>query len=146
MTGTDQIKKERYPVYPGEYRPPEMNFRKILQEIRRKEDAHPLINRSECEDYIKIEITAPGHKREDFIIRAFKDRVVVMAIKNKEETKTDPYLQQEFDFSCFSHCINLPPHADTDFARAEYKTGILHLYFPKESRPVQNSIHRIAVY
>lgn len=147
MTATEKFIDKRSP-YPGEYRPAFHNWNEIMMEVKRPHEGSckPSANISECSEYFKIEIIAPGHSRSDFMVSLNENILSVIAIKPKQENEQRSYRLHEFNFEYFSHELKLPENIDADFVRAEYKDGILSISFPKTSEPTSNMVHQIIVY
>jgi HSP20 family protein len=139
--------KNKLTGYPGVYKPPFFEWNKVMEELKEKREGciHPLTNISECPEYVKIEITAPGHKREDFIVSINNYKLFILVL-SKDESDTNEYQQHEFNYKCFSHSIDLPEYIDTDFLKADYKSGILTFYFPKVNTPTINSVEQVVIY
>ena len=134
-------------TYPGEYRLPPYDWNELIREIENRENpGHPLTNMSECNDYYKIEITAPGHKREDFIAMVSNHTLTLLVLSNESSLAENAYQQHEFDYSSFAHSVDLPHDADPDFAKAEYRMGVVNFYFPKVLEPVAHAVQRLVVY
>jgi HSP20 family protein len=147
LTASNYLSEKRS-AYPGEYIPPHYNRDQVMEEIQRPHEGSkkPSANVSESAEYYKIEIMAPGHTREDFVVNTENNEVSVVVMQTKSTTEKESYSRHEFNFDWFSHKIKLPKNVDADFVRAEYKAGILSMYFPKLNKPAINTVHRIIVY
>lgn len=141
-------KKHYAETYPGEYHPPFFDWDDLLIELRKSREgsSKPTANVSEEADHYKVEIAAPGHNKEDFIVNIHDKKLSVVARRPAYATGTQRYRIHEFNFECFSHLVELPDDIDPDFVRAEYRKGILAIYFPKVSAPAINMVHRIIIY
>lgn len=132
-------------AYPGAYSPPAFDWEELnkLLEESVKLDA----NICECPVFYKIDIVAPGHKREDFIVSVDNNNLDILAFC-KEPVSSGPqhFHMHEFNYNCFHHRIVLPENIDIVFVRAEYKDGILSFYFPKTTVPELNKKQQIVVY
>jgi len=140
--------KHHAETYPGEYHPPYFDWDDLMKELSRPHEGSvkPTANVSEEIDHYKVEIAAPGHNKEDFIVGINNTKLSIVAKKPAYSSETKRYRIHEFNFECFSHLIDLPEDIDPDFVRAEYRAGILAIYFPKISEPTINMVHRIIVY
>ena len=140
---------ERKPCgYPGEYIPPPFVWEDVISELNRSETEllHPHTNISETDEYVKVEIAAPGHRKEDFIVSVHNGQLSLIVLRRKPEASSEDYHQHEFSYGCFAHRVSLPDNIDPDFSRGEYLDGVLTFYFPKVKRPVPNIVHRLVIY
>jgi HSP20 family protein len=140
---------DSHSVYPGEYKPLPFEISEGREELDRPREgaSQPVSNVIECADHYKIEIVAPGHIKDDFVVTVDKGQVNVFAVKRRSKNKEQPYYHShEFNYDCFEHSILLPENIDTDFLSAEYKAGILSICFSKTDKPVLNTLHEVVVY
>jgi HSP20 family protein len=132
---------EKYPVYPGEYTS-FLEPEDVEEEHRKRKDIkikEPLVNVNESKDIFKIEVAVPGVKREENILS--------IIVVHKGETNEDRSSKlHEFDNDFLERHIFLPPGADIQFIRAEYKEGVLHFYLPKTIGPTNPVSASIIVY
>ena len=136
-----------YSVYPGEYRPRKFDRKQVCEPNLPVVSNKPAVNIIEQQDCYKIEVMAPGHSKDDFIVTAHKDRVSVFAVREKSpEESRGGYRLQEFDYNVLECDAPLPKNADSDFMSAEYRDGILNLCFFKSKTPAVHSFHPIVVY
>lgn len=93
----------------------------------------PAVNISESEENFKIDLAAPGLKREDFQINLKKD-VLTVSVENKNEDDKDnkQFSRREFNFGSFSRSFNMPENADTEQIAASYLDGILSITINKQ--------------
>jgi HSP20 family protein len=137
-----------YSAYPGEYRPPPFQWKELRKELNKppKGGSRPKVNISECADYYKIEIAAPGHCKEDFIIGIKRNKLSIVVLQQKKVVEEQYSQLQEFNYHCFAHSIDLPQNADPDFVRAEYTEGILCMCFTKTEQAALTTVHQVIVY
>jgi HSP20 family protein len=93
----------------------------------------PSVNVRETKDDFRLEVAAPGLKREDFNIKI--DNNVMMVTGEKEEqseTNDEYYNRKEFNYSSFSRSFHLPDMVNTDNIQAKYNDGILEICIPKK--------------
>lgn len=92
----------------------------------------PAVNIKESEVDFKLELFAPGLKKEDFNIEIDQR---TLSISSEKQTETDEnnekYSRKEFSFSSFKRTFNLPETVNFDAIEANYESGILHLRLPK---------------
>ena len=96
----------------------------------------PAINVVENEQNYRIEVAAPGLKKEDFTVHIDESNNLVINMEkkseNKEERKKDHYLLREFTYSKFMQTIMLPENVNKDGIQAEVKDGVLEIQLPKK--------------
>lgn len=96
----------------------------------------PAINVVENEQNYRIEVAAPGLKKEDFTVHIDESNNLVINMEkkseNKEERKKDHYLRREFTYSKFMQTIMLPENVNKDGIQAEVKDGVLEIQLPKK--------------
>ncbi len=96
----------------------------------------PAINVVENEQNYRIEVAAPGLKKEDFTVHIDESNNLVISMEkkseNKEERKKDHYLRREFTYSKFMQTIMLPENVNKDGIQAEVKDGVLEIQLPKK--------------
>lgn len=92
----------------------------------------PSVNIRETEDEFKLEVAAPGMKKDDFNI-AIKENILSISSEKKEENKEeeDKYTRREFSYHSFRRTFTLPNSIDENKIEASYKDGILELKIPK---------------
>ena len=136
-------------VYPGKYEPLPWQEKELQDEINRKgaRVIKPPVNISEMADFYKVEMAAPGFRSEDFIIYT-NGRTLSIAALNKKPVRQqeEHYCVHNFNCECIHRNLTLPADTDTNFATAEYRNGILELYFYKTTFPTLNPPGRIIVY
>ena len=99
----------------------------------------PAINVIETEKEYKVEVAAPGMKKEDFQIHINEDNDLVISMEKKtESTEGDKggkeesrYLRREFSYGNYQQCYTLPEDADRDKISAKVADGILEVEIPK---------------
>jgi HSP20 family protein len=74
-------------------------------------------------------------KKEDFHIDLNKDLLTISfehREENKEETKDEGYLRNEYRMHSFSRSFRLDDTVDVNNIGARYQDGILHMTLPKK--------------
>lgn len=136
-------------IYPGEYVPtPETEaYAKKLKKSH-KESAHQLpLNMDELEDCFRIEVSAPGSRRENFFIYILENILSIIVFQKQHSVLKKEQLKiHEFDKDCMERHILLPVNADAEFSSATYREGILTLYLPKSKEPFKTNIKQLIVY
>lgn len=142
--------KEESLVYPGIYIPLDKQRRNKTMPMlapRNKKKRFPSTKIREVEDLYIVETSLPSARREDFLARAYGNRIMIEG-RIKVTDKNTPGIDQmpEPEWIDFNRKVLLPQNADTEFVRAEYSSGMLRFYIPKISRPAQPMNSTIVVY
>ncbi len=134
-----------YPVYPGKYIPMP-GTKKLLKGLRAHGSAlMPPVNMDELNDCYRIKVAIPGAKREDIFINIDKN-ILSIAVLQSDSNGGRKHLKHEFESNNFERHIILPKNADSIFANAEYKEGILYIYIPQSKDPVKNLSAVVVIY
>ncbi len=95
----------------------------------------PAINVKETEKEYKMEIAAPGLKKEWVRVNIDNDGYLNVAIENKmehkDEDKHEHYLRREFSYSNYQQSYTLPEDADREKVAAKVENGVLEVEIPK---------------
>jgi HSP20 family protein len=92
----------------------------------------PAINVMETDEAFKLEVAAPGMKKNDFVIEVNNGYLVISAeTKSEMEETEDNYTRKEFNFSSFNRSFWLPEGIKEDKIKATYKEGMLYVSLPK---------------
>ena len=108
----------------------------------------PSVNLKETDDLLKIELAAPGMKKEDFKVEIDNNTLLISSEKEeeKEETrKKDNYIRKEFNYQSFFRSFSLPEYIDESKIEANYKDGILHVNIAKKEGGKSKTTKRIAI-
>ncbi|NLT02966.1 MAG: Hsp20/alpha crystallin family protein [Bacteroidales bacterium] len=108
----------------------------------------PAVNIAETKEAFRIEVAAPGLKKEDFKINVEKRVLEISSEKEstKEENReNERYYRKEFLYSSFKRTFSLPSYADTDSITATYKDGILNVTVPKKEEAKEKPIRVIDI-
>lgn len=93
----------------------------------------PAVNIKESETDFKLELFAPGLKKEDFNIEIDQNRLSISSEKQTEtEESNEKYSRKEFSFNSFKRTFSLPETVNFDAIEANYESGILNLLLPKK--------------
>ena len=115
---------------------------------RDTQDTVPSLNIKEEKDNYKIELAAPGLKKEDFNIQ-IENNILTISCESESDTKenneADNFSRREYNYSCFSRSLSLPANADSEHIAAKYNEGILTLNVPKKSDGQKNNGQKIKV-
>ena len=95
----------------------------------------PAINVKETEKSYKMEIAAPGLKKEWVRVNIDNDGNLNVAIENKMEHKNEDkhehYLRREFSYSNYQQRYSLPEDANREKIAAKVENGVLEVEIPK---------------
>ena len=108
----------------------------------------PSVNLKETDDLLKIELAAPGMKKEDFKVEIDNNTLLISSEKEeeKEETrKKDNYIRKEFNYQSFFRSFSLPEYIDESKIEANYKDGILHIDIAKKEGGKRKTTKKIAI-
>lgn len=108
----------------------------------------PSINITEGKNSYKIEMAAPGLKKEDFNIDV-DGNLVTISCKKESENKNDKddssYSRVEYSYSSFVRSFTVPEYVDTARIAAKYTDGILNLNIPKKPEAQKHKSQKIKV-
>ena len=95
----------------------------------------PAINVLEDDKEYKVELAAPGMKKEDFNVNINHEGNLVIKMESKqeqnEENKKARYLRREFSYSKFEQTLILPDDVDKEKIAASVADGVLTVDLPK---------------
>ena len=111
----------------------------FLNDFERVAPAHqqsfPAVNVIEIEDAFKIELAAPGLKKEDFKVNVHENTLTISTEKKEEKTENvGKYTRKEFNFSTFKRSFALPKNVYGEKIVAIYNDGVLGLELPKKEQ------------
>ncbi len=94
----------------------------------------PSVNVKETDKDFKIELAAPGIKKEDFIIELQNNVLTISTEKKekKEEKLEGKFLRREFSYRAFQRSFALPENCERDSIKATYTDGILNINLNKK--------------
>jgi HSP20 family protein len=95
----------------------------------------PAINIIETNNDFRLEMVAPGMKKENFKVEVDKGTLTVSYEHddNREGDRKDwKYTRREYNYHSFSRSFSLPDTVDVNSIQAKYEDGILNLILPKK--------------
>lgn len=100
------------------------------------------VNVLEKEGNFRLELAAPGLRKEDFEISVEKDVLTISANKAETKDEKDNYKRREFGRYNFKRSFRLADFIDTNAIEATYEQGILkiNLLRKAEAAPKQITI------
>ena len=106
----------------------------------------PAVNIVEEKDDFRIEVAAPGLKKEDFKIDLNNNVLTISSEKsNEREENQERYMRREFSYSSFKRSFTLPESAQIDKIAANHKDGILNITIPKKEEAKVKPPKQIAI-
>lgn len=138
-----------YAVYPGEFTPHD-KIQSLPEELTHSREGGsklPPVNIRELKDCFVVEMAVPGVQREDFDVQVDGNILSIAVLHRSCENDGDGgFRLHEFNYECFKRQVELPVQADTEFMRAEYRSGILYVYLQKSGGPPEATRGIIVVY
>ncbi len=107
----------------------------------------PKVNIVETNDEFRVEMAAPGMKKEDFHVELDNDVLTIHSeMTNKVEDGEDQkYARREFSYQSFKRSFYLPNTVEADKIKAKYNDGILSLAIPKKEEAKKKPARTIAI-
>ena len=105
----------------------------------------PAINVVESDKDYKVEVAAPGMKKEDFNIHLGENNELVITMEQKNENKEEhkKYLRREFAYSKFQKSFILPDDVEKEKISASVNDGILTIELPKHAPEEKAKVNRV---
>lgn len=94
----------------------------------------PSVNVRETDKDFRIELAAPGMKKDDFNIELQNNVLTISTEKKeqKEEKLEGKFLRREFSYRAFQRSFALPENCERDSIKATYTDGILNINLNKK--------------
>jgi HSP20 family protein len=106
----------------------------------------PAVNIIEGKDDYRIEVAAPGLRKEDFRINLDNNVLTVSSEREeKNESNEEKVMRKEFNYYSFSRSFTLPQTVDSEKIQASHKDGILHVMIPKRDEAKQKPSRDIKI-
>ena len=91
------------------------------------------VNISENEDNYKLDLVAPGFKKEDFKIHLEKNLLSIsVEKKTEEENKNEKQIRKEYEFKTFKRTFIVDEKIDGEKIEGKYENGVLTLTLAKK--------------
>ena len=105
----------------------------------------PAINVVESDKDYKVEVAAPGMKKEDFNIHLGDNNELIITMEQKNENKEEhkKYLRREFAYSKFQQSFILPDDVEKEKSSASVTDGILTIDLPKHTPEEKAKVNRV---
>lgn len=107
----------------------------------------PRVNIIETGDDFRVEMAAPGMKKDDFHVELDHDMLTIHseATNTSEEREGLNYTRKEFNYNAFKRSFYLPNTVEAEKIKAKYQDGILSLLIPKKEEAKKKPIKTIAI-
>jgi len=102
----------------------------------------PAVNIVDNKDNYRIEVAAPGMKKEDFKVNMDGN---ILSVFSEKETKNEQYARKEFSYSSFKRTFTLPEGIEPNEINASYKDGILAVEIPKKDDVRKRETKQISI-
>ena len=110
------------------------------------QQSFPAVNVLENENFFKIELAAPGLKKEAFKVNIHENTLTISTEKQAETEETvGKYTRKEFNFTSFKRSFTLPKSVDGEKIVATYIDGVLGLELPKKEEAKPKEPRSIAI-
>ena len=105
----------------------------------------PAINVVESDKDYKVEVAAPGMKKEDFNIHLGDNNELIITMEQKNENKEEhkKYLRREFAYSKCQQSFVLPDNIEKEKISASVNDGILTIELPKQAPEEKAKVNRV---
>src|ERR1700748_3932618 len=92
----------------------------------------PAVNISESENSYRVELAAPGLKKEDFKLNLERNQLTISVEQSSDHQDNHKnYSKREYSYSSFVRSFTLPASADDSRIDASYTEGILRIEIAK---------------
>lgn len=108
----------------------------------------PAVNVVENKEGFRIEVAAPGLKKEDFKLSLNHNRLTISAqhqAETAEDNKDEKYTRHEFSYRSFQRTFTLPQSVNGEAVEATYTDGILYVSLPKREEAKVKPAREIAI-
>lgn len=109
----------------------------------------PAVNVKETNDDFRIEVAAPGMKRDDFKVELDNNVLTISSHREdrrEEKDQDNNYTRREFSYQSFQRSFTLPEDkVEGEKIAARYVDGILHITVPKKEEAKVKPAKQIAV-
>ena len=107
----------------------------------------PSVNIIEGNDDFRIEVAAPGMKRDDFKIELDNNVLTIAShIEAKKEEKDKLFTRREFNYQSFQRSFALPENKiEGEKITAKYADGILYVTVPKREEAKVKPARQISI-
>ena len=106
----------------------------------------PRVNITETDEDFRVEMAAPGMKRDDFHVELDNDTLVISSeVSETKEDQNSSYTRREFSYGSFRRSFHLPNTVDAEKIKAKYEDGMLSLVIPKKEEARRKPVRKIRI-
>lgn len=108
----------------------------------------PSVNVIESNDNFRIEVAAPGLKKEDFKIELDNQLLKISSERQHEDEsrKDEKILRREFSYCSFKRTFSLPETVQAERIEAKHENGILTVVIPKRDEAKVQPVKQIEIH
>lgn len=103
------------------------------------------VNIIEAPDHYRIEMAAPGLKKDDFELKMDNGVLTISVNKEWKLEEGHEFRRREFAYYNFERSFMLPDTVDADKIKATYKNGILTVTLPKKEEAKEKPPRKIEI-
>jgi HSP20 family protein len=108
----------------------------------------PAVNIIETDNDFRLEMVAPGMRKEDFKVE-LQDGVITVSYDHEDnrtgERQRWKYRTHEYNYHSFTRSFALPDTVEADKIEARYENGILNLVLPKKEEARAKPARQITI-
>jgi HSP20 family protein len=106
----------------------------------------PAVNVVENPESFKVEVAAPGLKKEHFHINLHNNVLSIAAhTEQDKEESNGRYTRREFGYTSFQRSFTLPNSVDAERIQANYQDGVLYIHLPKREEAKEKPARQIDI-
>jgi len=106
----------------------------------------PAVNITESNEDFRIDVAAPGLKKDDFKIDLHNNILTISSEqKSEEEEKNEKYVRREFSYCGFKRSFSLPQIVDAERIKASHENGVLKVFIPKREEAKDRGPRAISI-
>jgi HSP20 family protein len=107
----------------------------------------PAANIRETHEDYRIELAAPGMRKEDFTVELNREVLTISAkSENKTEHEESEYSRREFSYQEFQRSFSFPEgRVDAEQVKAKYTDGVLEVIVPKREEAKAKPARQISI-
>lgn len=106
----------------------------------------PKVNVLETNEAFKVEMAAPGMKKEDFHVELDNNTLIIQSeFSTENNDENSSFTRREFSYQSFRRSFYLPNTVEAEKIKAKYNDGILSLEIPKKEEAKRKPVKSIAI-
>jgi HSP20 family protein len=103
------------------------------------------VNIYENAEGFKLQIVAPGYKKEHLKVSAENDLLTITAnVETEAQPEGESTIKKQYSTKAFTKTFNLDAKVNTDNIWAQYENGILNVWLPKVT-PTVKVVKEVAI-